>query len=353
MVDVTDNPLKNMSDTSFAMTSRPNCDSVADILALIAPARRVALSAHTYPDGDAVGSCLAMAELLRAAGKDATVVLPRKDVGPVRVLDRFDRVVDPDAFDFSALPDLFVCLDCADPSRICDERIRGWVGKTPTLNIDHHGKELFGTRNYVVKDASSTGELVYDIAHAVGWDIGPAVAEALWCAILTDTNRFTTPATEPSTLRAAAALAEKGVRIAWLAEQLYQREPFNAFALRRRAVGSLERWFDGRVATIALTPGDFAETGCKKQDGETFPEIPNSIEGVQLAIYFYPFPVDAPGHTRVSVRSRPGSPVVARTLAAQFGGGGHEHSAAATPALSVAGAKRAVREWLATVFPSA
>jgi len=326
-------------------------DSVADVLALIAPARRVALSAHQYPDGDAVGSCLAMADLLRAQGKEATVLLPRADVGPVRCLPGFDRVLDPDAWDFASPPDLFVCLDCADPSRICDDRIRDWVGKVPTLNVDHHGRQLFGTCNCVIKDASSTGELVFDLARAVGWPVSAEAAEALWCAILTDTNRFTTPATSPSTLRAAATLAETGVRIAWLAEQIYQREPFNAFDLRRRAVDSLERWSGGRVAVISLTPDDFAATGCRKQDGETFPEIPNSLEGVQLAVYFYPFPVSDPGHTRISARSRPGSPVTAKDLAAHFGGGGHEHSAAATPALSVAETKRAVKEWLATRFP--
>lgn len=340
-------PFEIMSETEKSKAlSR---DGIADILALIEPAHRVALSAHTYPDGDAVGSSLATAEFLRAAGKDATVILPKKDVGPVRVLDGFGDVVNPDDFDFAAPPDLFVCLDCAEPSRICDERVRAWVGKVPTLNIDHHGKEIFGTRNYVVKDASSTGELVFDIASVAGWTITTRIAEALWCAILTDTSRFTSPATMPSTLRAAAALAEKGVRIAWLAEQLYQREPFNAFDLRRRAINSLERLFDGRVATISLTTEDFAATGCQKQDGETFPEIPNSLDGVQLAVFFYPFPVTDPGHTRISARSRPGSPVTAKTLAAHFGGGGHEHSAAATPALSIDDTKTAVREYLATV----
>ena len=332
------------------MSNDSENSNVADILHLIAAARRIAISAHTYPDGDAVGSCIAMAGFLRAAGKDVTIVLPKEDVGPVCALDGFGDIVNPDAFDFSAPPDLFLCLDCADPSRICDARIRDWVGKIPTLNIDHHGKELFGTRNYVIKDASSTGELVYDVACAAGWTIDRPIAEALWCAILTDTCRFTTPSTRPSTLRAAAALAEKGVHIAWLAEQIYQREPFHAFDLRRRAINSLERWFDGRVATIALSTNDFAETGCKKQDGETFPEIPNSLEGVQLAIFFYPFPVTDSDHTRISARSRPDSPITAKMLAAHFGGGGHEHSAAATPALSITETKRAVRDWLATVF---
>lgn len=319
-------------------------------LALIDAARRIVLTAHEYPDGDAVGSCLAMAAFLRAAGKDATVLLPRRDVGPVRCLDGFERVLDPDAWDFATTPDLLLALDCSEPRRFCDARLAAWIDHIPVLNIDHHGKQLFGNVNLVVRDASSTGELVCELARAAGWAIDRETAEALWCAILTDTSRFTSPSTTPSTLRAAAELAEKGARIAWLAEQIYQREPFHAFDLRRRAINSLERWFDGRVATVALSTSDFAETGCKKQDGETFPDIPNSLEGVQLAVFFYPFPVTDPGHTRISARSRPGSPVTAKDLATHFGGGGHEHSAAATPALSIADTKKAVKEWLAGLF---
>lgn len=324
---------------------------IRDALDLIDAAQRIVLSAHEYPDGDAVGSCLAMAAFLRAAGKDATVLLPRKDVGTPSCLDGFGSVLDPDTWDFAATPDLLVALDCSEPKRFCDARIAAWIGRIPVLNIDHHGKALFGTVNLVVRDASSTGELVCELARAAGWTIDRESAEALWCAILTDTSRFTSPSTTPSTLRTAAELAEKGARIAWLAEQIYQREPFHAFDLRRRAINSLERWFGGRVATVALSAEDFAETGCKKQDGETFPDIPNCLEGVQLAVFFYPFPVTDPGHTRISARSRPGSPVTAKDLATHFGGGGHEHSAAATPALSIDDTKRAVKEWLATLFP--
>lgn len=317
---------------------------------MINVAHRIVISAHEYPDGDAVGSCLAMAELLRSMGKDATVLLPRSDVGPARCLEGFGQVINPKDWDFSCPPDLLVALDCADPRRICDPRIASWIGRIPVLNIDHHGKELFGNTNLVIRDYSSTGELVYDLAVASGWTVDRKVAEALWCAILTDTNRFTSPSTMPSTLRAAAALSEMGVRISWLAEQLYQHEPFNAFDLRRRAINSLERWFEGRAATIALTPDDFAATGCKKQDGETFPDIPNSLDGVQLSVYFYPYPVTDRNHTRVSVRSSPGSPVTAKTIAEHFGGGGHEHSAAATPELTVADAKLAVKKFLERFF---
>ena len=330
------------------MTHRGN--TAEEILEFIAPFKKVALSAHTYPDGDAVGSALAFAGFLAALGKEATVVLPKKDVGPVRVLDGFDAIVNPDDYDFSAVPELFVCLDCADPSRICDERIRNWVGRVPTLNIDHHGKSLFGDRNYVVNDASSTGELVHEIAVAAGWEIGRAAADALWCALATDTNRFTLPSVTGETLRCAAHLLECGARSPFLADAIYMSEEPNVFELRTRAMRSLVRWCGGKAAAIVLDSDDFSETGCTKQDAEEFPNIPRSIAGTKLSFYFYPFPVDRPTGARISARSRVDAPVTARTVAEHFGGAGHEHSAGAVYPGNVHEAAEAVRKYLESVL---
>ena len=336
--------------STVACEEKHRGDSVAEIQTFVSPFTRVAVSAHTYPDGDAVGSCLAMANFLAALGKEVSVILPKKDIGAVNVLDGFDSIVNPDEYDFSAEPDLFVCLDCSEPSRICDERIRSWVGRVPTLNIDHHGKELFGNRNYVVNDASSTGELVFEIAEASGWKINPATADALWCALVTDTNRFTLPSVTAGTLRCAARLVECGARTAFLSDAIYMNEQPNVFDLRTRAMRSLERWCNGLVAAIALDSDDFAATGCTKQDAEEFPNIPRSIAGAKLSFYFYPFPVDQPIGARISVRSREDSPVTARMVAEHFGGAGHEHSAGAVYPGSVAATIAAVREYLETLM---
>ena len=332
--------------TTKACAGKYRGDSVVEILEFILPFKRVAVSAHTYPDGDAVGSCLAMAKLLTVFGKSATVILPKKDIGAVSVLDGFDMIVNPEDYDFSAAPDLFVCLDCSDPSRICDERIRAWVGKVPTLNIDHHGKQLFGNRNFVVNDASSTGELVYDFATAAGWKLDREIADALWCALVTDTNRFTLPSVTAETLHCAAALVEAGARVSYLSEAIYMSESPNVFDLRTRAMQSLQRWCGGKVAATALDSDDFAATGCTKQDAEEFPNIPRSIAGAKLSFYFYPFPVDQPIGARISVRSREDSPVTARMVAEHFGGAGHEHSAGAVYPGDVHAAAAAVRDYL-------
>ncbi len=334
--------------TSLEKTHRGS--PLSDILSALDNATRIAISAHTYPDGDAVGSCLAMAGLLRARGKDVTVLLPRKDVGPVRVLEGFEAVRDPDDFDFSCPPDLFLALDCSDPGRICDPRIAAWTETVPTLNIDHHGKALFGRWNYVVNDASSTGELVHDIAAAAGWPLDRPAAEALWCALVTDTNRFTLTAVTADTLRCAADLLAAGARAAWLSECIYMSEARNVFDLRTRAMKSLETWCGGLAAAISLDSDDFAQTGCTKQDAEEFPNIPRAIEGTKVSLYFYPFPVDHPTGARISARSREGSPVTARDIAEHFGGAGHLHSAGAVYPGSVHEAAAAVRSYLESVL---
>lgn len=305
-------------------------DAIAKIIeAKIKQSNRIVISAHEYPDFDAIGSSLAMQAFIAGMGKTATVILPKEDIGIKGIPNGFDGIVSPCDYDFNNTPDLFIAVDCSEPKRICDKRIAQWVGNIPTINIDHHGKELFGDVNYVIKDYSSTGELVYDIAKVNGWGITKDIAEAIWMAVATDTNCFTGPAVRPSTFHCVATLCDVEVRVNFLSDRLFREEPFNKFDLKRRAMSSAELWCNGRVATITLTPKDFEETKCIKQDGERFPELAISIEGVQLAIFFYPFPVDGSGSTRISIRSRVGSKVVAKALAEAFGGGGHEHSAAA------------------------
>ena len=314
-------------------------DSVADILALIGRARRVVLSAHTYPDVDAVGSCLAMADFLRALGKEAVVALPKKDIGPVRALDGFADIVNPGDFDFATPPDLFVCLDCATVPRIALPELRGKTGLWRTLNIDHHEtNERYGHLNYVVGGASSTGEVIYDIAKAAGWPLDRDVAEALWVAIVTDTGRFSYSATKPSTLLCAADLYARGVRVTWLNDELFSVFDRKVLDIQARALASLETWYGGKVAVISLSERDYAETGCTKSCTETFANIPRSVRGSVLAVFIYRLPGDPKTH--FSIRAR--APYSACALAKVFGGGGHELAAGATVEMPIDDAKAAV-----------
>lgn len=325
-------------------------NELSSVLDALMSAQRIVITAHELPDGDAIGSCLALRALLKAKGKDAEVVLPAADIGATSVLDDAKGITDSAGFDFSGRPDLFVCLDCSEPSRICDKRFCDWIGAVPTVNIDHHGKELFGDFNYVVVDGSSTGELVFNLFDAAGLKPTREAAEAIWCALVTDTRRFSLPSTTASTLRCAAVLLECGARTAWLNDVLFSQETPGLFDLRTRAMKSLELWCGGKVSVISLRPEDFIETGCRKKDADEFPEIPRGIKGSSVAIFFYPYPETKPEVTKVSIRSREGAPMTAREIASHFGGAGHVDSAGAKFRGSVDEALKAVHEYVESVF---
>ena len=311
---------------------------------LIVSCNHIVITGHKFPDGDAVGSSLALHRLLSNLGKHVDVLLYKSHIGTPQVLEDFDQITDMSEYDFSKEPDLFICLDCADPSRICDDRLQHWIGKVPTMNIDHHGKKLFGDVNYVIRDYSSTGELVFNLAKAFNWQLDRNAAEALWVSIVTDTNRFSR-GVQSSTLLCAAELLSLGVRASWLNDELFMQEAPNVFELRKRAINSLEQWFKGIVAVISLTHQDFSETQCTKQDTEDFPNIPLSIKGTKIAVFIYPLPTGM-DEIRISLRSRQGAAITARRIAEHFNGAGHEHSAGAVYNGTVLDCKMAVKSFL-------
>ena len=305
------------------------------LLAAIGTAHSVVVTAHEFPDGDAVGSALALSSFLRKIGKDVQLVLPHRQIGIGSILEGAETIVDAENFDFSRRPDLLCCLDCSERSRICDRRFLAWLDdRCPCINIDHHGKQLFGDWNCVIRDFSSTGELVYRLALKAGWEMDRVIAEALWMALVTDTNRFSKPACTPETLRCAADLAGCGARVGWLNDMIYSQDTWNNVQLRKRVYDSLRLLCNGAVALASLERRDFEETGCVKQDAAEFPLIPFGIQGVKVAALIY-LPPDS-DKVRVSLRSRPGPLPCAKAIAEHFGGSGHEDSAGAAVADSVA-----------------
>lgn len=301
---------------------------IDDILNVFGKAESIVITAHEFPDGDAVGSSLALFFFLHRLGKDVRVVLPLRQIGVGSILEGARNIVDTEDFDFSRHPDLLCCLDCSDPSRICDVHFSEWIqDRCPCVNIDHHGKQLFGNWNYVIKDFSSTGELVYQIAKHAGWSLDRLIAEALWMSLVTDTNRFSKQTCTPNTLRYAADLAGNGARVGMLNDLIYEQDSWNNIQLRRKVYNSLKLLCNGSVALASLERRDFEETSCLKQDAAEFPLIPFGIQGVKVAALIY-LPPDS-AKVRISLRSRSSSLPCAKTVAEHFGGSGHEDSAGA------------------------
>ena len=328
-----------------------NRENYAAAKKLIAASKRILVSGHLSPDGDSLGSMLALAQLLRNAGYEAYATADLnalgkpgflegvKDLIPVRKLKRQKRF------------DLFIAVDCASFERMPPE-VRPVAEKLPKICIDHHvtNDGSFADVSIVDSKASSTGEIIWRIARWNEWNLDTAIAEALWVAIVTDSGRFAYDSTKPGTMRAAGDLLKHGVRTALINDILYGTFPKKAIELKRIAWRSLHIWKNRKVAEVTLTRDDFREVRGTKADAEDIIEIPRSVARNEIALFFYQIP-DRTKETRCSIRTRGNWD--ATVLAGKFGGGGHVKAAGCTIKASMGAAKRqmraAVRELLKSV----
>ncbi len=324
-------------------------------VALIRGAKRILLSGHLSPDGDSIGSMIALARLLRQAGKEAFATADVNALGkmsflegvadliPVRRLKAFARKTG--AFD------LFIALDNSGLDRMPPE-VRPFAEKAPVLCIDHHVTHdaQFGVARIVDDRASSTGEIVWRFAKWNEWPLDRAVAEALWVALVTDSGRFAYDSTSPLTLRAASDLLKAGVRTALINDIVYGMFSRKAIELKRMAWRSLHIWKNRRVAEVTLTRDDFRAVRGTKAEAEDIIEIPRSVIRNEIALFFYQIP-DRTKETRCSIRTR--GDWDATALAGKFGGGGHRKAAGCTIKAPLASAKRQMRAAVKDMLKSA
>ena len=313
--------------------------------------KRILITAHMRPDGDAVGSCVAMARLLEANGWKPTVALSPIGMGPPKFLTEYAHAIAPTnvkARDY----DCALVLDCGGLDRLPEGPLRDAVARLPIVNIDHHAtsRKPFGVARWVVPDASSTGELIYRFAKRNHWTFDRETAEALWVAMVTDTGRFAYSCTQPCTLKAASEILACGVDSSAINDRLYLYTSEGATLLKRKAYDSLTTWMRGRVAYICLTARDFRRAGVPKSEIEDVIDIPRSIPTAQISLFFYETK-DKPGLTRLSVRTRGDNPAFSSaSIAEHFGGGGHLRAAGCEIPLPPRKAIEVVKEYVATLF---
>lgn len=294
-----------------------------EIAERLAHSRRVALLSHVDPDGDAVGSALGLAWILRAQGIEAFVGLP----GGVPRLYSFLPGSDDVAATADALPDSFdavVAVDATSPSRLAGLASVLARGAT-VLNVDHHGDNTrFGDVAWVDPTACASALLVHELARDVGWPIGAEAASSLYTGILTDTGRFTFANTDARALAVAAELVECGAAPDDLAHRVYEQRTAASTQLLARALATLTLHDGGRVACLTVTPAMLAETGATAEDTEGFSNWARTIEGVRVGLFLRD---TGDGTVRVSFRSNGG--VAVDAVAGRFGGGGHPGAAGA------------------------
>ncbi len=318
---------------------------------LIATSRRILVSGHLSPDGDSLGSMIAMARLLRSAGYDAVATADLNALGKPGFLEGVSEIVPVRKLKRQRPFDLFVAVDCASFERMPPE-VRPVAEKLPKICIDHHvtNDGAFADVSIVDPAASSTGEIVWRFAKWNEWGIDQAVAEALWVAIVTDSGRFAYDSTGPGTLRAAGDLLKHGVRTAYINDVLYSGFSRKAMELKRRAWRSLHIWKNRKVAEVTLTRDDFRAVRGTKADAEDIIEIPRSVARNEIALFFYQIP-DRTKETRCSIRTR--GDWDATVLAGMFGGGGHRKAAGCTIKGSMGTAKRQMRAAVKDLLKSA
>ena len=307
---------------------------------LIAGAKRILISGHLSPDGDALGSMIALARLLTNAGYEAFATADLNALGKLAFLDGVDRLIPVRKLKRRKF-DLFIALDCSAFNRMPPE-VKPVAEKLPAVCFDHHltNDGTFGAAQIVDPAASSTSEIVWRFAKWMEWPLDRTVAEALWVGMVTDTGRFAYDATSPRTMRAAGDLLKHGVRTALINDIIYGTFPRKAIELKRLAWRSLHVWKNRKVAEVSLTRDDFRAVRGTKADAEDLIEIPRAVAKNEIALFFYQIP-DRTKETRCSIRTR--GVWDATVLAAKFGGGGHRKAAGCTIVAPMGLAKRRMR----------
>jgi phosphoesterase RecJ-like protein len=291
---------------------------------------RFLLTTHARPDGDALGSEVGMAGLLRQKGKDVRVVNasptpPRYDfLDPDGTLfERFNVTVRPEAL---ADREVLVILDLSAWNQLGDmaEFVRGFEG--PRVVVDHHvSQDDMGATFLKDTTAEATGTLVLQAVRALGATLTPEVATGLLTAIAMDTGWFRHSNTRASTMRAAAELIEAGAAADRIYRQLFERNTMGRLKLMGEALVNLRTELDGRIAYTAVTQADLLRTGAIPPDTEDLVDYTVSLRGVEVGLLFIE---QARGGVKASFRTR--TDVDCARLAGLFGGGGHRAAAGAT-----------------------
>jgi phosphoesterase RecJ-like protein len=298
------------------VTPTPTDPAFQRIVDEIRKRRRFVVTSHARPDGDAIGSSLAMAYALRQMDKDVRVVSrdpspPQFDTCPgVNDIIVTERVDDPG--------DAVIVMECGDLSRPGIAGLdRGFV-----INIDHHpGNSMYGVLNWFDVSAAACGEMVFDLIQALGARLTLEIATHVYVAVLTDTGSFHYSNITPRTFDICRQCTDAGVNPAAVARAVYDSNRIGRLKLFRAVLNGMELDSTERVATLRLTRQMAADCGATYEDTEGLVNFPLSAREVQAVVFFKE---DGPDDWRISLRSK--GDINVNAVAKEFGGGGHKNA---------------------------
>jgi phosphoesterase RecJ-like protein len=299
------------------MTTLPEIQQIADA---IRARRRFVLSSHSRPDGDSIGSQLAMAYALRALDKTATVVNADPAPAPLTafpgVLDI--RIASQVEGDFDAA----IIMECGDLGRT---GVSG-LDRFFVVNIDHHpGNAGYGRINWFDAGAAACGEMVFDLIRALGVPLSPEMATHIYLAILTDTGSFHYSSISPRTFEVCRECLEAGVDPVLVARNVYDSNNMGRLKLFGAVLSAMQIDATGRIAIVYLDHEMARAAGGTYEDTEGLINLPLTVKEIQAVVFFKQ---DEGEQYRVSMRSK--GEIDIGAVAKSFGGGGHKNAAGCT-----------------------
>lgn len=302
--------------THPAMTTATDAGTLAQAAREILKRQRFVMTSHVRPDGDAIGSQLAMAYALRHLGKQVRIV--NRDAAPpplssfpgVADIEIAERVDDPG--------DAVIVMESGDLSRTGVAGLeRGFI-----INIDHHvGNTMFGAVNWFDVSAAACGEMVFDLVRELGVPLTYEIALHVYVAILTDTGSFHYSNITPRTFDISRQCVEAGVKPPDVARSIFDNNSLGRLTLFGAVLSRMQLDDTGRVATLAVDQQLAADSGGTYEDTEGLINLPLTVKDIQAVVFFKEI---GPGDWRVSMRSK--GNVDINAVAREFGGGGHKNA---------------------------
>lgn len=302
--------------------NKKNIEAIEEAISLIEKSNNVFIASHTNPDGDSLGSSIALTLALRKIEK--RVFLLKSDIIPndfkflpgINLIEKYD---DLDAID------LFIALDCGDKDRLGDNK-EIFEKSRNTINIDHHiSNNNFSDINIVDSSSSATGELVYRLIKQMNIEIDKDIATNLYTALSTDTGSFKYESVSSDTHRIAADLLDQGIDKKMINIKLYENMSFIRMKLFIKSLTTLETFNDGKIAIVIVTQEMLKETGADLEDTEGIISFIRKIETVEVACILKEIDIK---NIKVSMRTK--EYLDASKICNKFSGGGHKRAAGCT-----------------------
>lgn len=299
--------------------------TLESILEEIKKAEKIVILTHENPDGDAIGSSLAMYIALKEMGKNPDIIIPELP----RVFNFLPETENIKKEGSKESYDLAIALDCATL-----KMLNGWSNyfedAKVKVTIDHHGTNtMYGDYNYVNPDAPACAQTLINIIQFFGVEIDKKIGTCLLTGIITDTGGFQYQSTTPETFEFAAELLQTGVNVSDIYKRVMNTKSKSNFELRKRAIERMEFFEDGKIAFTYITKKDEEEVRAESGDHEGIVEEGRAIEGVEVSIFLR----ETAKGFKASLRSN--EYVNVSDVCLLFGGGGHIHAAGCTIAQSL------------------